>query len=334
MPFDLKTVALACLAIVIFCGCPKKRQKGTVEVIEFDNKGLYHCRAIQDDAPGLSPNTVIRNDDYLLVFDGSDSRGRAFVYFWPDMSPAKLGYKKKVNAEEDYFIFENYAPGENGYWKDHTNHQPVWEKAIACYTELSFSLRPTLYINGQSRLLHYSEYEARNFSVSYVGIESAITWSFSNSTGTLNPAGLNQERNLIKVVSSGFNNYKLLINGTSWDVVPPPAVAGTWTASVCTNSNSSNLQQWVFNCNGSGSFISPDCSGACTPLTFPFTYTVSGSQVSLTYMNPPNITCGSNSVPVSKPANESYTYFQTSPSDLRLTKDTKVYNLKKQSACQ
>jgi hypothetical protein len=59
---------------------------------------------------------------------------------------------------------------------------------------------------------------------------------------------------------------------------------------------------------GTGRFTNPDCNGICTPIVFPYSYTVSGDTVTLNYATPPPVTCDGESYPIDQPANDTFSF--------------------------
>jgi alpha-tubulin suppressor-like RCC1 family protein len=68
-------------------------------------------------------------------------------------------------------------------------------------------------------------------------------------------------------------------------------LVGTWATPSCGGAKQQTLS---FDSFGSGKFINPDCSNICTPLGFPYIYTVGGSSLTLTYGTPDYVDCGAS----------------------------------------
>jgi hypothetical protein len=70
--------------------------------------------------------------------------------------------------------------------------------------------------------------------------------------------------------------------------IVPSCLTGIWETSVCKGAQHQTLS---FDNDGKGSFTNPDCNNICSDLIFPYTYSVTGSSVTLNYTQPEPVSC-------------------------------------------
>lgn len=331
-----KTITIIFLSTILLAinSC-KKRSSGVLEVVESSSDGSKkHYWAIPVDGSSHLANTVERDDKYLNI--AKSTGGRAFVYYWPDKSAAKLGYKDRYNKDDAYTTKNGpTTPGDNGYWKNHQDFPAAWEKDVVAFTNVQLGFALSYYsflkLNNTSPITYRSAQEAQNNSAVKVNVESSVSYTVSGQKGFLDYRQFNLSKNVVEIVSEN-GKYKLLVNGNPAEVAGPTGgsggsgITGTWNVMVC---NGSKEQIWHFGSDGTGYFTNPDCNGICEPLKFPFTYADDGSKVDVSYTTPPAIKCtGYPDTAPPKPSNDSFTY-TISGNDLNVTQGSKSFSFKR-----
>ena len=80
--------------------------------------------------------------------------------------------------------------------------------------------------------------------------------------------------------------------------------------------NPSKTATLSFTSSGSGQFTNPECNGLCTDITFGYTYTVSGSSVTLHYVSSKPVSCSGNTSTPAKPTTDDTFAFTCSGNSL------------------